>query len=159
MDDQTFAGLISELRESATQVEAQIRSVPAGRWDEVTPGAEAGWTRRQLLAHMATNDLRQITRVRVGAGIGSQADRDALSEQADVDVWNRAQVEQRRDRSIDELVAELQAHRAEFIVLLESLSPEQRSQLMPFRGDRLPLTTGVPMIIGHLAEHAREVAN
>jgi hypothetical protein len=158
MDDLTFAGLISDLRDAPVQIEAQIRRVPADRWDETMPGAEAGWTRRQLLAHMAANDIRQITRVRVGADIGGQADRDALSEQGDVDAWNQAQVDLRRGRSVDDLVTEMHARRSEFVALLESLTPEQRSQPMPFRADKLPLTAAVPLILGHLAQHAGELA-
>jgi hypothetical protein len=159
VDDAAFHQLLSALREAPAAIEEQVRSVPAHRWVDVVLDGEVTWTRRELLAHIAANDLRQLTRVRVGAGIGTQRDVEALEEQGDVDRWNQAQVAARSGSSVEELLAEMQMHRRALIALLEQLTPEQRSREMPFRATRLPLEEMVPIMLDHLAQHARELAS
>lgn len=158
IDDATFAELLVRLREGAEAVEAEVLRVPADRWDQAMPGYESGWTRRQLLAHIAANDQRQITRVRVGAAIGTPADEEALARQGDTDGWNRQQVADRAGRSVDELLVEMHQRRGELIALLQRLTPAQRSQPMPFRATYRPLTEMVPMLLDHLAQHARALS-
>lgn len=158
MDDREYAALLDDLRGAVASLAEQLRAVPAGRWDDTVFAGENGWTRRQLLAHMASNDLRQITRVRIGAGIGNHTDEAMLAAQLEPDGWNQQQVEQRRGRSVEELLAELQTHRNALIALLESLTAEQRAREMPFRGGKAELSTMLPAVSGHLSEHAREIA-
>ena len=68
MEDDAFAPLLSMLEGALDRVERAVRSVPADRWDDTVHTGDGGWTRRQLLAHVAANDLRQLVRVRMGAG-------------------------------------------------------------------------------------------
>jgi hypothetical protein len=159
MHEDTFQQLLNDLRDGPIAIERQMRTVPAERWDDPVYEGSDGFTRRRLLAHIAANDQRQVTRVRLGSGIGNAADEAAMAEQGDVDVWNRAQVNARAGRSVDDLLAEMHACRAELVSLLESLTPEQRSRQMPFRDQRLPLTEMVPILLDHLAGHARDIAS
>jgi undecaprenyl-diphosphatase len=158
MDDSTFDRLISNLEQAVLRVEAIARDVPPERWDDVIHTDEAAWTRRQLLAHMAANDLRQLVRVRVGAGVELPGDPEALTAEQRLHEWNQAQVDLRRERGIGELLDEMRANRTVLIGLLRGLSREQRARPMPFRGTPTPLDVMVETLIAHLDAHAGELA-
>jgi hypothetical protein len=158
VDDATFEGLIVTLTEALAQVQRAVRSIPADRWEDIVHTGDGPWTRRQLLAHMAANDLRQLIRIRIGAGIAQPTDPADHEAELNVHDWNRSRVEERRQRTVDDLLTEMQQHRSELVALLRSLSPEQRACLMPYRGYPTPLADMIPSVIGHLDEHAREMA-
>lgn len=157
MDDDTFAHLLASLAEAVVRVEATIRHVPGDRWDDVIHTGDGAWTRRELLAHIAANDLRQLIRVRIGAGTPDQGDEAAHVAELEVHDWNRARVAERSARDFEELVAEMRANRKALISLLRSLTPAQRDRPMPFRGEPTPLEQMVPTLIGHLDQHAAEL--
>jgi hypothetical protein len=150
-------GLLRELREGPLRVEAAALKVPADAWDEVIHTGDGAWTRRQLLAHMAANDLRQLVRIRIGAGIPEPGDDLAHAAELEVHDWNRARVSEREQLSIEALLAEMRANRAALVGLLESLTLEQRARPMPFRGQPTPLAEMVPALLAHLDGHAAEL--
>jgi len=158
MNDQQFHHLIARLHEAQARVETVIRTVPAERWDDLVHSSDGAWRRRDLLAHMAGNDRRQLIRVRVGAGIPHDDDGAALAEEQQVHEWNQARVEERRGRTIHSLIAEMRHNRAELVALLTSLTTEQRDRPMPFRGTPTPLSEMIPTLIDHLDGHAQEIA-
>ncbi len=157
MNDETFAELVQRLEAGIAQIATLMTAVPAERWDTPLPHGEGGWTRRQLLAHMAANDQRQLTRVRVGTGIGGVADESTMKEQGDVHVWNQQQVDLRAGRSLEELLAEMRTQRTELVALLQSLTQEQRSRQIPLRGEQVPLSTLVSAVLDHFVQHAQEI--
>lgn len=158
MDDETFEGLLAMLTAALTRVEETVRRVPPERWDDPVHTGDGGWTRREILAHVAANDLRQLVRVRVGAGIPQPGDDTALAAEQRLHEWNRDRVNERRDRDIDDLIAEMRANRRELIDMLRGLSPEQRERAIPYRGRPTPLAEMVPALVDHLDLHARELA-
>jgi hypothetical protein len=154
----TLESMISQLEAALSRVEGIARAVPAGRWDDVIHTDEAAWTRRQLLAHMAANDLRQLVRVRVGAGVEEPKDAAELEAEQQVHEWNQTQVDFRADRAIERLIYEMHANRIALVVLLRRLTPEQRARPMPYRGTPTPLALMIETLIRHLDGHASEVA-
>jgi len=158
MDDHAFSLLLASLDVAAPRVEAAVRRVPADRWDEVIHTGDGAWTRHQLLAHMAANDLRQLVRIRIGSGIPEPGDDLAHAADLEVHDWNRARVAERAGREIDDLITEMHANREALIALLRSLTPAQRARPIPFRGRPTPLADTVPILIGHLDQHASELA-
>jgi hypothetical protein len=156
-DDATFSGLLAALAEAPARVEATARGVGAGTWDEVIHTGDGAWSRRQLLSHMAANDLRQLVRIRIGAGIAEPGDSEEHAAELEVHDWNRARVAERGARSIEDLLAEMHANRQALVALLRRLTPEQRARPMPFRGEPTPLEEMVPVLIGHLDQHAHEL--
>ena len=157
MERAVFESLLHALDEARERVDAAIASVPGSAWDEVIHTGDGAWTRRQLLAHMAANDLRQLIRIRVGAGIPLPSDPEDYEAQADVHTWNQARVDERANRSIEDLRLELRINRDRLIALLIGLTNEQRDRKMPFRGEPTPLTDMVPTLIGHLDQHGAEL--
>lgn len=99
-----------------------VYSVADEAWDEQS--ADPGWTYRDILAHVAANDLRSQGRLRVVLGEGDEVDLQALN---DTDNWNQRQVGERRGRSPRELVNELVANRRETLRLLSNLEPHHLS--------------------------------
>ena len=156
MTDELTEGLLVSLADAAIRVEAAVRVVPGDRWDEVIHTGDGAWTRRQLLGHMAANDLRQLVRVRIGAGIPQAGDDLAHAAELEVHDWNRARVAERAGLETDQLVDEIRENRSALIALLRGLTPEQRARPMPFRGEPTPLDQMVPVLIGHLDEHASD---
>jgi hypothetical protein len=157
MDDATLNELIVRLAVAEASCEAAAGAVPADAWDQVIHTGDGAWPRRQLLGHMAANDLRQLVRIRIGAGVAEPGDTEEHSAELEVHDWNRARVAERAGHGIDDLVAEMRANRQALIALLRRLTPVQRAGPMPFRGEPTPLEEMVPILIGHLEQHALEL--
>ena len=158
MDDRTLEGLVSSLEQGLARVRVAVAAVPPDAWDAVVHTGDGAWTRRELLAHMAANDLRQLVRVRIGAGIAEPGDDEEHAAELEVHDWNRARVRERAGAAVDRLVAEMAAHRAELVALLRRLSPAERDRPMPYRGAPTPLGEMIPSVIGHLDQHAHELS-
>lgn|GEM_PF-6587067 len=157
MDEASFHSLLVALSASLQRIEATVRQVPEDRWDDVIHTGEGAWSRRQLLCHMAANDLRQLVRVRVGAGIPEPGDDLELAAEQEVHDWNRARVSERAGLEVEQLLGEMRSNREALIGLLRSLTPEQRERPIPFRGEPRPLEEVIPILIGHLEGHAAEL--
>lgn len=157
MDEADFSAALVGLDESCNRVVALVQQVPPGNWDEVIHTGDGAWSRRQLLSHMAANDLRQLVRIRIGAGIPQPGDDLEHAAELEVHDWNRARVAEREGIAVHELVDELRRNRSALVSLLRSLTVQQRSQMMPFRGEPTPLATMLPILMSHLEAHAREL--
>ena len=130
-----------------------VYSVADEAWDEES--AASGWTHRDILTHLASNDIRHQVRLRAVLGVGDASELRSLD---DVDGWNERARQERRGRSERELVDEMAAHRQEVMRLLSRLQPEH----MP-AGVSLPdgRTYAPPeyieMFSGHEARHAGQL--
>jgi hypothetical protein len=159
MDNETFERLIAMLTNALARVEQTALAVPPDRWEDGIHTSDGHWTRRQILAHVAANDLRQLVRVRVGAGIELADDRDALTAEQRLNEWNQTRVDERAGHAVSALTEEMRDNREALIALLRGLTPEQRDRPMPFRGRPTALVEMVPTLISHLDMHAREIAS
>lgn len=157
MDDRELRQLVAALEEAVGRVEAKARSVPPDRWDDVIHTGDGAWSRRKLLAHMAANDLRQLVRIRIGAGIPEAGDPAEHEAELQVHEWNEARVQERLDRDIDGLLQEMRRNRAALVRLVAGLTAEQRGRPMPFRGVPTPLAEMIRVVIAHLDGHADEL--
>jgi hypothetical protein len=157
MDDSVFERLVQDLADAAERVELKVSRVDAAGWDQVIHTGDGAWTRRQLLAHMAANDLRQLVRIRIGAGIPEPGDDLEHAAELETHDWNRARVAERSGLDVDELLGEMRRNRQALLALLRALTPAQRARPMPFRGVPTPLEEMVPILIGHLDTHAAEL--
>ncbi len=98
-----------------------VYSVADDAWQEEAPDVP-GWTYREVLAHLASNDLKAHAYLTNLLGEPDQTQLEALQN---VDAWNQHEVEARRGRSVRELVDELAANRHQMLCLLSRLEPGQ----------------------------------
>ena len=73
-----------------------VYSVADDAWGEEAPDCP-GWTYHDVLAHVAANEVRLQVRLRSALGSATEAELQAVG---DIDGWNRASVEQRRQLSL-----------------------------------------------------------
>ncbi len=99
-----------------------VYSVAEDAWD----GASelSGWSYKDILAHLASNEARHHTRLRAVLG---ERDEAALKAIIDLDAWNQREIDERRGRSVPQLLDELLRGRHQTFQLLSRL----RSQHLP----------------------------
>lgn len=124
MRTRTFARWVepyaAQLRENRAQVIAFARSLPAEAWERPSP--LPGWTYKDLLAHIGRgNDqlFQQLLRTVVA---GKPIDTKMFA--VDTDQANAQGVGERRDRTAEELIAELEEESEEIQELLSQLTDE-----------------------------------
>ena len=128
-----------------------IYSVADAAWNAPAYGGE-GWTNKEMLAHMATNDLRAQTRLR---SILGEHDEAAMAELRKVDEWNEARVAPLRGKSVHDLINMMHANRHETMALISRLKPGQLDD--PVRssdGQELTVADYVAMLGRHDSIHA-----
>ncbi len=131
-----------------------VYSVADDAWEE---GSEdcPGWTYHDLLAHVASNEARLQTRFRSATGKASQSDLDAVN---DVDAWNRQRVEERRGRSLRELVDEFVEGRQGTLKVLAGLRPEHvHGKATVSGGEQVPLLEFMDRVAAHTSRHAGQL--
>jgi uncharacterized protein (TIGR03083 family) len=95
--------------------ETIARISPEG-WSEISPNA--GWTYKDLVAHLATGDwICQII-------LRSLLETGSVPEWPDADAGNAERVRARREKSVAALAEERAQHRNETVRLIEQLQPD-----------------------------------
>ena len=120
-----------------------VYSVADDAWDEEA-AADPGWTHKDILAHVAANDLRNHVRLRAVLGEGDPAVAATLTTTE----RNQVTVEERRGRPVPELVDELAGNRHETLRILSRLRPEH---LNP------QLLATLDILSEHETQHAAEL--
>ncbi len=114
------------------------------------------WSAKDVLAHIAAWD-RWEARTMYSIVAGEVPDFSALH---DLDASNAAFVAPWRDRSLGEVLADLQAARTAWVDWLAGLSPEEFFQQRSYDGDDWSFYDGLVRVQWeHDLEHAEEIAN
>jgi len=131
-----------------------VEAVRSEDWSRAAHADSAGWTARDVLAHVVGAEPSMaaiITQTQVGGRYVPRPD-------FDLDYWNRRQVEKRAEKSPADLAAEMEKNRAATLQLLADL-PESALDLPvrhPAYGDMT--VEDVFRIIGfHERLHAEEI--
>jgi hypothetical protein len=112
------------------------RSAPAELWAQ--PSDVPGWRCKDVLAHIAGDTGKWFSHMLHAALDGQQLDPKRVGPGVDVDAINNRDVEERRDRTVAELVAEIQADGEEHDELLSRLTDDHQN----FRQNEYLLTLG-----------------
>jgi hypothetical protein len=148
--EETFRPLTRH-REAALRA---VYSLADDAWEG--PSQLPGWTYKDVLAHLASNDLRH--HIRLGAVLGER-DEAELEALKDVHGWNERAIEERRGRTVRELIDEMAAQRQETTRLLSRLRPEHLSATIIFPdGTTCNPPDYVEIFSAHEARHAAQLA-
>ncbi len=124
--------IAAQLRETRAQVVAFARAMPVDAWDKPSPAE--GWTYKDMLAHLAVGDW--VCQTVLGAVVAKEALDTSLV--ADIAGGNERLRQERAGRSIEELIAEVEAEGEETQSLLARLTEDDE------RGTQ----EGTPMSLG-----------
>ena len=137
MTERTFAAWLAptaaRLRESREELLELVRRLSPADWGRPTPNE--GWTYKDILAHLASSDASDLHIVLRAVIARERVDPTLLS---DPDARNARNVEERRGRSVEELIAELEADGEETQQLLSQLRPGDEN----LRQDDIPMSLG-----------------
>lgn len=125
--------VVEELDEHRRRFEQFCRSLSDEQLDRPVPPST--WLVRDFIAHLATIDgpvTEMLRTIREGRERGV---RDGDGNRFDVDGGNDRQVERRRSRSVEELLAEAAERRAVLKEQLTALTAENLASTMKFGGD------------------------
>lgn len=147
--------LVRKLREEGEALSARLAAVPADRWNAPVYAEGAAWDARDVLAHLVSAERghqRLIRNVAQG-GPGSPAG-------FDVDAYNEDHVGRLAARTPAELLADLQAVRADTITLVASLTEEDlaRRGRHPALGENAALADFIRIVTLHGRLHLRDLA-
>jgi uncharacterized protein (TIGR03083 family) len=147
-----IARLISERRRILTMID----QLPADAWIE--PSALDGWTRRDILAHLASNEANHQRAIRAAI-----EDRPLTTWQPDPDDptleiagWNEQRVAERAAWPFQRIVDELHAGLAETLDLLRRVEDRHLSSSYGFTDNML---SGLDRRVAHEREHATDIVN
>ncbi len=149
--------ILETMQKTRRQLEEAVAAVPEDAWARGVH--ENGWNAKQLLCHLAGGSPAGFIigmAGRSGEGAGSSVG-DAGG--FDIDAWNKAEVEKRQARSVEELLAEAQASFDRDIELVNRTPDEllARHYRAPWGVEGSVTDVIVAALSGHTAGHLAEL--
>ncbi len=136
--------IAAQLRESRAQIAEVARSFPADAWERPSP--TEGWTYKDILAHLAVGDWLCQTVLR--AAISKEPlNRDLF---ADINSQNERYRLERVGRSVDDLIAEVEAEGEDTQSLLARLTEAHEATRLGAR------PKGLVQYLRHFPRHDRQ---
>jgi uncharacterized protein (TIGR03083 family) len=124
MSDRSLASWVqpvaAALAEGRAQVIAFARSAPPESWSQ--PSEVEGWTNKDVLAHIGRGNDQILQKLLRSVVAGDKVDLSMFA--VDTDAANARGVEERRERTLDELIVELEESGDEIQELLSRLNDE-----------------------------------
>lgn len=132
-----------------------VRSIAPDDWRKLS--SDGMWQARDYVAHLASIDPLLVRIIRSFQGkSSSEGGRDSTGAFS-IDDWNEEQILERREHSIDELIAEMAKYRVDLNAAMTDFTDEQLDQTFRFGGDqsRSPRDTQVGEFLRGLVYHDR----
>lgn len=151
---ETSTGTREQLRQRLIQSQQAVLEV-VGRMDEVAGQTQAnpGWMGRDVLAHLASAEIGHCEVIR-----RLLAGQTTLIPNFNLDEFNNAEVEARRERTLTELIAEYQDNRKKTLALLDVVADSAWDIAGPHPGGFDTTVAGVFRVIAiHEKRHLREL--
>ena len=155
MTTRTYAGWVepiaAQYRETRRELVELARALPADVWSRPSP--LPAWTYKDLLAHIAGDTGKNALRLLRSVAVDRRADQSLFDQMGrDVESRNARDVAERRERSVDQLVGEIEADAEEWQDLLARFGEEDRD----LRQEGIPWSLGEALSRnpdGHDREH------
>lgn len=144
-----------KLHERLRQSQQEVLDMAAAFDETSAQGslANPGWTVRDLMAHLASAELGHCHVIR-----RLLAGQPTSIPGFNLDAFNHAEVDIRRERSLTELLAEYTTNRAATLVLLESIGVDDWDKAGPHPGGFETTVEGVFRVISlHEKRHLKEL--
>lgn len=125
--------VLAELDGHRMQFTVLCRSLSEEELGRPVPGST--WLVRDFIAHLATIDGPVDEMFRTVHKGGDAGIRAGDGERFDVDRWNEARVQERRQLSVDEMLMEAATVRTQLRGTLASLTEEDITKTIKFQGD------------------------
>ena len=123
-------------------------------WGEESPACP-GWTYHDIVAHIASNEVRRRIRLASALGEASQEELDAIN---DIDGWNARVVAERRDWPLGRLMDELAAGwRGILEVLSRFKSEDTERPVLLGSGDTITANEFIKRAGAHTSRHAGQL--
>ncbi|GIW12841.1 MAG: hypothetical protein KatS3mg062_0280 [Tepidiforma sp.] len=140
-----LAAIVAELDDHRQRFEAFCRSLTAEELERPVPGST--WLVRDFIAHLATIDrpiAEMFRSVKRGDDPGL---RNADGAPFDVDDWNEHRVQERRGRTVEQLLEEARAERQELKNELLALTEDELQRTIRFMGDAKRPPASMPLLM------------
>jgi hypothetical protein len=137
-----------------TESMAVLKSLTPEQWVMPVPSdADALWTARDVLAHLAVSEggqLGQITRLLAGE--------QTVPPDFDLNRFNRGSVRKRADKSVEELLAEIETAHAQVLAALEAVAESDLDKTgRHARGDTITVEEFFTRITAHRRDHTDQL--
>lgn len=117
-----------------------VRGVPEEQWSRTSP--EGIWQARDYVAHLASIDPLITGWF---CSIQTPGQGSGFTRSFNIDEWNEERILARRDKSIDDLLAELESTRVDLNAALAGFTDEQLDDTVHFGGDAKRAPRDVPL--------------
>lgn len=155
MTTRTFAPWVEpfarKLRESRDEIARTARKLLPEHW--TGPSPLEGWTYKDLIAHLA-GDTGKISSATFRAAVTGQSALDCTFLDGG-DAWNARDVKERRGRSVEALIAEIEADGAVWQDLLSEV--KETDQDMRWSGFPMSLGEYLRLLEWHEDEHLKHL--
>ena len=134
-----------------------LESFPEASWE--TPGACGVWSVKDIIAHLASYERVLVDILTTFTGGGSTPALNTFLELGGQ--FNDSEVNQRKKKTIQDVLAEFNDTHTQVISLLGSIPPEtlRQSETLPWYGQEYALDDVlVYMYYGHKREHSAQIA-
>jgi len=151
MTSRTFASWVEPVNAKQADKAAEIvelaRSIPSAAWE--LPSPLEGWSYKDLIAHLASNDDMRYLLNCVIAKEHADPDRFAIAGAAEL---NAREIAERRDRTVGELIAEFEAQETDNQDLYSRLTEDDKD----WTQDDIPWTLGLALTQAETGFHYRQ---
>lgn len=146
------AVLEATLTTARDELVAAVALIPAGERSSRPVCGE--WTLKDVIAHIT--DWEQVGAERLGSMAAGE--KPEVEDAGDIEAWNQAHVEARRDQLWDEIWLDLNRAREELVKTLEGMGQAEMERSFPFPWGAVGTPyEWVAVFAGHDREHAAEV--
>ena len=150
----TKAEIIASIHAGMARVQETFGDLSDEQLATPVHNEEAGWTAREILIHLAGRAIGYNLTVRLAEGGGIPS-----GGGFNVNDWNQRRIDERREKSRDELLAEFRTVHEALITRVEGMSDEFLARTIP-RGPGVTITVAEAMRLGggqHSISHNSEV--